>query len=307
MDLSCLHNAVLLIDKPAGITSFDVIRRLRKQLHIKKAGHCGTLDKCASGLLVICTGKVTKLATFLVEGEKEYRGTVVLGTITDTCDADGEVLETRDVPDEVFEDVSKIPVAFTGKIQQVPPRYSALKIDGKRASDRTRGGEELEMKPRSVEIRSLVIEEVDPENKNLQIRVTCSKGTYIRSLARDIGEMLGTGAYLTGLRRIRSGKFKVEQAVTFDQLDMILESGNRDGEFVIFPDRALDDFGSVVVSDSRADKVQHGAPIFEEDIEKITGEDGKYYRVINREGKLLAVAELYSHPFRVKYRHVFSL
>ncbi|MFW5769835.1 MAG: tRNA pseudouridine(55) synthase TruB [Spirochaetota bacterium] len=295
------------MDKPAGITSFDVIRRLRKQLHIKKAGHCGTLDKWASGLLVICTGRTTKLATFLIEGKKEYTGTVVLGTITDTCDADGEVLETRDVPDEVFDEVSKIPVAFSGKIQQVPPRYSALKIEGKRASDRVRGGEELEMKPRPVEIHSLVIEKVDIENRTLQIRVICSKGTYIRSLARDIGEMLGTGAYLAELRRTRSGKFKVEQAVTPDQLDLMLENGELNGEFVIPADRAIDDFGSVVVSDNRAEKVPHGAPIYEEDVEEVTGGDGKYYRVVSRDGELLAVAELHAHPFRVKYRHVFSV
>jgi len=305
VDTVLLHNAVMLIDKPEGTTSFDVIRRMRKQLHVKKAGHCGTLDKRASGLLVVCTGNATRLTTFLVESQKEYVGTVQLGAVTDTCDSEGMIIEKRDVPSDVFEEIHAVKEKYSGVIEQVPPEYSALKIGGKRASDRVRSGESLQMKPRTVEIHSLVVEEVDRENARIVIRVSCSRGTYIRALARDIGVSLGTGAYLSDLRRVRSGNFRVENAVTPVRLDEILAGGEDMTGFAMSPYQALEDFGSVTVTSSRAEKVRHGAPIRREDVERITRNDGKYLRVLDPDGNLLAVGELEPEPFRVKYRCVF--
>ncbi|MEP5255791.1 MAG: tRNA pseudouridine(55) synthase TruB [Winogradskyella arenosi] len=220
------NGQVLLIDKPLTWTSFQAVNKLRwsirQAFNIKKikVGHAGTLDPLATGLLVICTGKMTKQINIFQGQEKEYTGTFVIGGTTPSFDLETEVNETFPV-DHITEDAIKecIP-QFIGKIEQYPPVFSALKKDGKRLYEFARAGEEVEIKPRQVEISEFEITEIKPveEGNNptleLKFRVVCSKGTYIRSLANDFGKALNSGAHLSVLRRTRIGDFKVEDALT---------------------------------------------------------------------------------------------
>ncbi len=201
---------VLLIDKPVGWTSFDVVNKIRYQIKIKKVGHAGTLDPLATGLLILCTGKKTKSIEQYQAQEKEYEGTFVLGKTTPSVDLETAFDSNVPVHHLTAADVEAVSAQFTGEISQVPPMHSAVKINGERVYKSARRGETVEIKPRTVNIKSLVFEQITlPE---VHFRVVCSKGTYIRSLVRDIGEVLGVGAYLKSLRRTRIGNFHVDQA-----------------------------------------------------------------------------------------------
>ncbi len=215
---------ILLFDKPYGWTSFDLVRKVRntlsRSLKIKKlkVGHAGTLDPLATGLMILCTGKATKQIEALQMEEKEYIATLKLGVTTPSFDMETE--EDRQYPAEhitksLIEDTFH---QFTGNILQVPPVFSAVKIDGKRAYEHARKGFDPELKAKNIVIHS--IELISLDMPQLVLRVTCGKGTYIRALARDLGIALGSGAYLTGLRRTRSGSFRVEDA---DSVEMFLE------------------------------------------------------------------------------------
>lgn len=206
---------VLPVDKPAGISSFDVIRRLVKMLGKVKAGHAGTLDQGASGLLLVCIGKATRMISLLQGMDKEYNARVRLGIATDTDDLQGRVIAEAPLPAGLSPAMLEAVLpAFTGDILQIPPVYSALKIDGKRASDRARRGEHIVPVPRPVTIHAL--EASLGEEAELTLRVRCSKGTYIRSLARDLGRALGTLGTISFLRRTAIGPFRVEDALAVD-------------------------------------------------------------------------------------------
>jgi tRNA pseudouridine55 synthase len=215
-----VQGEVLLFDKPLEWTSFDLVQKVRNNLcraiGIKKlkVGHAGTLDPKASGLMVLCTGKATKQIELHQAGEKEYLATLKLGATTPSFDMETEEdghFETSHITEVLVKAVLK---QFTGDIDQIPPIFSAVKIDGKRAYTHARKGEEVTMKPRLVNIREIGL--VGFSNEKIELRVVCSKGTYIRSLARDIGLALNSGAYLIGLRRTKIGSFKVEGAMTID-------------------------------------------------------------------------------------------
>jgi len=212
------NGQVLLTDKPLGWTSFQAVNKLRwairKAYNIKKikVGHAGTLDPLATGLLVICTGKMTKQINTFQGQEKEYTGTFVLGSTTPSYDLETEINEhfpTEHITDSQIHGVTE---KFIGKIQQYPPVFSAIKKDGKRLYEFARKGEDVEIKSREVEISEFEIAKI--EGNNLDFRVVCSKGTYIRSLANDFGKALNSGAHLSALRRTRIGSFKVEDALT---------------------------------------------------------------------------------------------
>ena len=207
---------MLLINKPLEWTSFDVVNKLRYRLKIKKIGHAGTLDPLATGLLIICTGKMTKEIEGFQAQEKEYVGKFVLGQTTPSHDLETEPREPRDIQLITEDQIRKATQQFIGLIQQTPPLYSAIKIDGKRAYEFARKGKEQELKSREVEIKEFEITNV--EKPWVSFRVVCSKGTYIRSLARDFGNALGVGAYLAELCRTRIGNFKLENALTIDQV-----------------------------------------------------------------------------------------
>lgn len=208
---------VILIDKPLEWTSFDVVKKLRYKLRVKKIGHAGTLDPLATGLLILCTGKKTKTIEQIQSQEKEYTGTFILGTTTPSFDLETEPGDPTDISHLTETDIQNATSGFKGFIQQVPPKFSAVKVDGKRAYKHARAGRDVEIKPRTVEIKEFEITRIDlPE---VDFRVVCSKGTYIRSLANDFGQALHVGAYLSALRRTRIGDYKIEAAETIESVE----------------------------------------------------------------------------------------
>jgi len=219
---------VLLIDKPLDWTSFDVVRKLRRLVRTRKIGHAGTLDPLATGLLILCTGKFTKRINEYMAREKEYTGTITLGASTPTYDLESEP-EPGKAPDLVTEALVTgiIAAQFTGDILQVPPAHSAIKIGGKRVYELARKGREVKLEPRPVVIKEFEI--TDFRLPVLSFRVVCSTGTYIRSLANDLGAALGCGGYLSGLRRTRIGEFRVEQALTMEAAEGYINEKFLDG------------------------------------------------------------------------------
>ncbi|MCE2935820.1 MAG: tRNA pseudouridine(55) synthase TruB [Cyclobacteriaceae bacterium] len=207
---------VLLVNKPLKWTSFDVVNKLRYVLRIKKIGHAGTLDPLATGLLIICTGKMTKRIEEFMGWEKEYTGTLIIGQTTPSHDLETEVSDPVDISAITPVRIQEVAAALTGDLEQIPPAHSAIKIGGKRAYKFARKGKEVELQPRKVsvsvfEITRVALPEVD-------FRIVCSKGTYIRSLVRDFGQQLGVGAYLAALCRTRIGEHRLEDAQTIEQL-----------------------------------------------------------------------------------------
>lgn len=207
---------LLLINKPLGWTSFDVVKKLRYRLKIKKIGHAGTLDPLATGLLIVCSGKMTKSINDFMGMEKEYTGSLVIGQTTASYDLETtptEPVSTSHINREAIQNVVK---NFIGLIQQTPPLHSAIKVNGKRAYELARAGEVAALKKREVEIKEFEVVKIDLPR--IDFRVVCSKGTYIRSLARDIGEALGVGAYLSALCRTRIGTFRLEDALQVEEV-----------------------------------------------------------------------------------------
>ena len=211
-----LIDGVLLLDKPQGLSSNNALQKVRWLFNAEKAGHTGTLDPMATGLLPLCFGEATKFSQSLLEADKGYDATVLLGVTTDTCDAEGAVLETRPVS-VTREQLDAVLSSLTGEIEQVPPMHSALKRDGKPLYELARQGIEVERVPRRISIHRIEVKSFD--GQSLEISVACSKGTYIRTLAQDIGEKLGCGAHLTALRRTFSGKLQLASAITLEALE----------------------------------------------------------------------------------------
>ena len=205
---------VLLINKPLYWTSFDVVRKIRNLVRIKKVGHAGTLDPLATGLLIICTGKFTKKINEFMSQEKEYTGTITLGATTPTYDLESEPENFRSYENISKETILATATQFTGEIMQVPPVHSAIKIDGKRVYELARSGKNVKLEPRKLFIKEFMITGI--ELPQVHFKVVCSTGTYIRSLAFDFGESLGCGAYLSKLCRTRIGNFKQEDAFTIE-------------------------------------------------------------------------------------------
>jgi tRNA pseudouridine55 synthase len=204
------YGEVFLIDKPLEWTSFDVVKKVRNALKIKKVGHAGTLDPLATGLLIVCAGKKTKSIDIYMGQEKEYTGTFVLGKTTESFDREKEIIEVADPSHLTYEVVKAAVAALTGEILQIPPMHSAIKVDGKRVYESARKGIEVKMEPRAVTVSEFEITRFElPE---IDFKIVCSKGTYIRSLARDLGEMLNVGAYMSALTRTRIGEFRLEDA-----------------------------------------------------------------------------------------------
>jgi tRNA pseudouridine55 synthase len=205
---------VILIDKPLDWTSFDVVRKIRSAIRIKKVGHAGTLDPLASGLLIVCTGKFTKKINEYMGMEKEYTGTFTLGAVTPTYDLESEPVEIRDIAGITEAQIIAATAFFTGEIQQVPPIHSAIKQGGKPVYLMARKGIDVQLEPRTVTIKAFAIERI--ELPLVYFRVVCSTGTYIRSLANDFGQQLGCGAYLSKLRRTRIGLFLADNAESIE-------------------------------------------------------------------------------------------
>lgn len=262
-----LKDGILLIDKNSGETSYDVVRKLKRILGIRKVGHSGTLDPFATGLLIILLGQGTKLSPYLMAGKKRYLATLRLGIETDTLDPSGRVIRTVPVPklekEEIIENLKK----FVGDIEQTPPLYSAINYRGKRAYYYARKGIDIELKKRSVSVSS--IDNISVNLPEITMDICCSGGTYIRSLAADIGEQMGTAAHLVSLRRLSSGSFKVEEALNSGQIDEINSINFPSGRIISLKDAAAD-IEEYDIGPELADRVRNG---YRPEWKEISGRD----------------------------------
>lgn len=229
-------DGILLVDKEAGWTSHDVVAKVRRLSGERRIGHTGTLDPAATGLLVLCLGRATRLVEYIAAHEKRYTGRIVLGLRTTTDDDQGDVLEQRPVPAVSGNELQSLEQRFRGEISQVPPVFSAIKVEGIRAYAAAREGAPIDLKARTVRIERLSLTPMAPGE--IELDVTCGAGTYIRSLARDIGDALGCGAHLRGLRRWRSGHFDVHNALTIGELETV-SSARGFADLVLPPDEGL--------------------------------------------------------------------
>lgn len=210
---------VLIVDKPQGLTSHDVVYRLRRKLGMKKIGHAGTLDPMATGLLIMLIGKATRISQYLMSTDKVYEGEATLGVVTDSQDAEGEMMETRPVPELSEAAVREVMKGFLGDQYQIPPMHSAIKVDGVKLYHLARKGEEVEREPRFIRVSSFEL--LSFNSPKITFRLHCTKGTYVRTIAHDLGQKLGCGAHLSALRRTASGKFELNQGLTLEQIETL--------------------------------------------------------------------------------------
>jgi tRNA pseudouridine55 synthase len=287
-------NGILVVDKPKGPTSSDVVQAVRRALKEKKAGHTGTLDPMATGVLALCLGDATRVAQVFTDGDKAYDATVKLGVTTDTLDAEGRVLETRPVPPVSRASLEAVLERFRGPQRQTPPMYSAIKKDGKRLYELARAGEEVEREARDVTVFSLTLNDFSADE--LKVSVSCSKGFFVRTLAADLGEALGCGAHLTALRRTASGPFSLAQALP---LATLIEQGPEAvmGRLVSV-DEALTFLPEVPTTGAEAERVKHGGVV------EVARPDCALVRVTDPQGRVLALAEV--RRGRLVYKRVLS-
>ena len=245
---------ILNVYKPKGITSHDVVSFARRKLKMKRVGHTGTLDPLATGVLPVLVGHATKLSDLIMADEKKYTAHVILGITTDTDDTTGEIIEKKDV--SVTEEQLKEAVkGFVGEIEQIPPMYSAIKVDGKKLYQLARRGVEVERKPRKIEIYSIEVYNFDGTSFDMDVH--CGKGTYIRALCRDIGISLGTGATMDSLERTMSGVFCKENSYTFEEIERAVENGTIE-TLLLAPDEVLKEVRAIDVTEENVVKIKNG-------------------------------------------------
>jgi tRNA pseudouridine55 synthase len=281
-------SGVLIVDKPCGVTSHDVVLKLRRMLGVKSIGHAGTLDPAASGLLLACVGRATKIVQFLSRYDKEYEAVIKLGVTTDTYDGDGQVTATHTgaLPDA--NQIQRVLLSFEGRIEQIPPPYSAVKHKGRKLYQYARAQEKVKVNPRQVEIKKLQVLDIRPPC--VKLKVKCSKGTYIRGLASEMGERLGCGAHLSELRRTGAGPFSLGDALSVEELEAIQHRG--DISTVMVPiEKTLAHLPWVAVNEDCADQVKHGVAIGRACIQSLEGDfgAGDSISVRDRQGLVLAM------------------
>jgi tRNA pseudouridine55 synthase len=257
MSVVVTRSGVLVVDKPAGVTSFDVVARVRRRLHVRRVGHAGTLDPDATGVLPVLLGEATKLMPYLAEHDKEYRAVVRFGIRTDTQDVSGRILEEVEIPALDRKTLGDAANAFVGTIRQTPPMYSALHHEGRRLYELAREGVEVPRAPREVLVHAIEVEEIDGTRATL--RVVCGKGTYVRTLAADLGDALGVGGAVERLRRLRVGPFAAGDAVTWTELDQEPEPSLRTR--IAPPEAALAGWPAVRLDAARARAFRHGQTV----------------------------------------------
>lgn len=274
-------NGILLIDKPSGWTSNDVVIKLKGILHQRRVGHSGTLDPMATGLLVVFAGRATRAVEFAEAHSKRYIARLSLGIVTDTQDITGNILSRSeaDISEEKFIEAIK---SFEGPQEQLPPMYSAIKVNGKKLYDIARKGGEVERKKRSIEISRL--EYLGREGEEYILDVSCSKGTYIRTLCHDIGQKLGCGACMTYLRRVEAGEFSVDNAVTIEYVQRAADEG-RAVELLMPVDRLFASYPEYAASDAETQRIKCGNEI------RSGLTDGKY-RVYSAKGEFLMLGQV---------------
>lgn len=281
-------NGIIVLDKPPDMTSAGVVKRVKRLLKAGKAGHTGTLDPFATGVLICCINKATRLARFLVYGKKRYEGTMRLGIRTDTQDLTGRVVSAQDDPGVTEEGVRE---AFDGLLEvkyQNPPAYSALKHRGEPLYKLARRGVEVRKPPRRVAVYESEV--LDIGLPLVRFKVCCSAGTYVRTLCADIGEALGCGAHLVELHRTESGGFGIDEAISLDMLERLSAKGEMSNYIVPMGD-ALKGMPEVVAGDDLQRKIRHGRPATWEDLGGVSSEASQWLKVIDRQGGLLAVLE----------------
>lgn len=295
-DLKNAISGVLVVDKPVGLTSHDVVQIVRKGTNIRRAGHTGTLDPRASGVLVILIGPAVRLSEYVSASDKRYQAVVRLGATTDTYDAEGRVTSSAPVTvtEEQFENALQ---QFIGEIEQVPPPYSAVKVKGRKAYEMAREGEEVELQPRRIKVYNLELLEWAPPEA--VIDVYCSSGTYVRSLAHDLGEVLGCGAHLVGLRRTKSGRFTLRDAVPLRKLREAFELGTW-YQYLIPAADALTDWPALELDHEQVEAVRHGHRVPGEPPEKST-----WARGVSEQGELVALLEWVPESNEWQPRKVF--
>jgi tRNA pseudouridine55 synthase len=301
-------SGILNINKPVGLTSHDVVARVRRILREKRVGHAGTLDPAAEGVLPVCVGQATRIVEYLSEAGKTYCADLWLGITTDTYDREGVVTAVQDVPDFSRDEIEQVLERFRGKFDQLPPIYSAIKVAGQPLYKAARAGkaDEIELKPRPVEIFKLEISAW--RRPWLKLWVECSKGTYIRSLAYDVGQALGCGAYMHHLVRVETGPFHLKDAVTLEELEEAANRGTEAlAEYLQPLDVVLNDWPAWIVDDPTAVRIRQGRDLSPENEgwrinPRLTNREKPFRRVYTAEGELLALLEKAGsgwHPAKV--------
>ena len=290
-----MTDGILIIDKPEGLTSHDVVARCRRILGTKKVGHTGTLDPFATGVMVVLVGQATRLAQFLDKDEKEYEAKIRFGFATDTGDLTGTMVG-KTTPPPTAEQVREVLPRFLGEQMQTPPMYSAKKIDGKKLYELARKGEEVERKSVPIVISALEFLKAE-SGEEMSVRVACSAGTYIRVLAEDIGKALGCGAHLSALRRTRAGKFGLDRAVRLDEL----ESKRGDSATFVSMNDALSHIPAVTLPEGRLAPTRNGmsSRVFNQEFA-----DGETARMLDESGNLVAIGAYSADEMSVRPRIV---
>ena len=282
-------DGVLIVNKPAGWTSHDVVAKARGILRTKKIGHSGTLDPPATGVLLLCVGRATRISDYLAAGEKEYLAKAVFGEATDTQDAEGKVVSEADASGLTKETLESALSEFRGKIKQIPPMVSAVHHEGRRLYELARKNMVVEREPRDVEVHELELLDFQPgERAKATLRAVTSKGTYVRTICHDLGERLGIGAHLAELIRLRVGRFRVEDAIALEELAALAQAG-RVGEKMLSIGEALSHLPSCSVSEEDARVVLHGGRAAVPEGVELNG--GEEVLVLSPNGELLALAK----------------
>jgi tRNA pseudouridine55 synthase len=291
-------SGVLVIDKPVGMTSHGVVQAVRQGTGIRRAGHTGTLDPRASGVLVVLVGPAVRLSEYVSASDKRYQAIIRLGETTDTYDGDGEVIRRSPV-DITAEQIEEALTQFEGTVEQIPPAYSAKRIQGKKAYELAREGEEVELEPKEIDVYHLELLEWDPPEAIVD--VFCSSGTYVRSLAHDLGEVLGCGGHLVGLRRTKSGEFALRDAIQLRKLQEAFDAGDW-YKYLIPAAEALGDWPSRELSFEEVDLVRHG--------HRVPGDVppenlDHWVRAVSQQGELVALMEYLPEENEWQPRKVF--
>lgn len=275
-------NGIIIVDKPKGKTSHDIVYEIRRLTGIKKVGHTGTLDPMATGVLPICIGNATKIADMLTLSDKRYTAEFILGKTTDTLDAEGKVLTETNVSC-AEEEIRRAVMSFVGECMQIPPMYSAIKQNGKKLYELARQGIEVERKPRKITINSIDVLSID--GSEVVIDVSCSKGTYIRTLCADIGEKLGAGAYMKELRRTKTGCFTIDESYTMEALGTLKDVGTLKNALIPV-DTVFEELPAVTLNDKQKRSVINGVRMTYKGIEN------QSYRIYDENNNFLCISKI---------------
>ena len=283
-------DGIIVINKEKGCTSHDIVYKVKKMFNTK-VGHTGTLDPNATGVLPILLGKGTKISKYLIEHDKEYEVVLQLGVKTTTADEEGEIIEEKEVLKESLKqlEIERILKSFIGKIKQMPPKYSAIKVNGKKLYEYARKGQEVEIKPREVEIYNIEITNIQKEKKQIEFKVSCSKGTYIRTLCEDIAEKMRTVGYMKELKRTKVGDFNIEQAITLGQLQ------EKENIKIITIEEMFKDKEEIILEDSKIILLLNGVKM---NMEKPNG----IYRIYNKQNKFIGLGIVQNKILKIDIR-----